>query len=219
MKKIIIASAAIMLLTSTVFSTSLEKRHGLSLSFGIWSQTTSVRTEIGTGGVETSVGKDGMLAAIGYTHWLQENMAMTFDLKVQALDVSNNVDLISSETESSVVSSMLLGFKYYFLKSTLASSARPFIKLGTGPYIGEQSKESASMVVLIEERTEIAIGGHAGIGVDIVTGRHFMLGVNTGYNFMSDFSQPINGSKNYSGPEFGFSFSWLFGKGVEKEEE
>lgn len=214
MKKIIFVSSIIILLAGSSFSISLEKRHAITLEFGIWAQTNNSRTEIGIGGVETSVDKNGMLAALGYSHWFEENLALTLDLKIQALDVSTNINYYSSEFESSVVSSILMGMKYYFLKSTLTSSFRPYLKAAAGPYIGEQSSESAGSVVLIEKRTEVSYGGNISFGADIITGRHFMLGVVSGYNFMSDFSEPIGGSKNYSGPEFGFSVSWLIGKGV-----
>lgn len=214
MKKLHILTILFICTFSVASATSLEKRHALTVEFGVWAQTTNTRTEIGIGGVETTVDKNGMLASFGYSHWLQENLALCFDLRVQALDISTNINYYSDNFETSVVSSMLMGFKYYFLKSSLERSTRPFLKLSLGPYIGEQSSESAGTVVLIEKRTEVAYGGHAGFGVDIVTGKHFMLGVNTGYNFMTDFSEPIGGSKNYSGPGFAFSFSWLFGSGI-----
>ncbi|MCP4600285.1 MAG: hypothetical protein GY847_07095, partial [Proteobacteria bacterium] len=61
---------------------------------------------------------------------------------------------------------------------------------------------------------ETAFGGQLAAGLDFVTGRNFMMSAGFGWNLMSDFNEPIGGSKNYSGPEFSFGFSWLFGKGV-----
>ena len=41
----------------------------------------------------------------------------------------------------------------------------------------------------------------------------FMLGFNGGYNFVDDFPYAIGGRRDYSGSEFGVSFSYLFGRG------
>lgn len=34
-----------------------------------------------------------------------------------------------------------------------------------------------------------------------------MTGITLGYNLMTDFAEPIGGSRNYSGPEFGIALS------------
>jgi hypothetical protein len=62
-------------------------------------------------------------------------------------------------------------------------------------------------------RTEATIGGHVGGGVDFHLARWFSVGVNAGYNWMADFSEPVGTRDNYSGPELGVSFGWLFGHG------
>jgi hypothetical protein len=212
--KTIVTLACILLATTVSAGTvSLEKRHQLSLRLGMWNQTTDTRTEVGIGGVETSVEASGMLVGIAYGHWLEENLTLTFCLGAMALDISTNTGTSGVKTETSAVSSMLMGVKYYFVKSTLGSSARPYLKGSAGPFIGSQSSVIAGMTTITEERTEFALGGQLGAGVDFVTGRHFMIGFGLGYNLMTDFGDPIGGSKNYSGPEFAFEFSWLFGKG------
>ena len=45
-------------------------------------------------------------------------------------------------------------------------------------------------------------------------GRHFMVGIQGGFNLMSDFNEPLAGRKNFSGFELSIGASWLFGKGV-----
>jgi hypothetical protein len=61
--------------------------------------------------------------------------------------------------------------------------------------------------------TVVSPGGHVGGGLDIQFHRDFMLGVRGGYNFMSDFSQPLAGRDNFSGFEMGVEISWVFGQG------
>lgn len=194
---------------------SLEKRHQLTLRLGLWNQITDIRTEVGIGGVETSVGSSGMLGGLTYGHWLEEHLALTFGVGGMALDVSTNTGAFGVTTETSSIASMLMGVKYYFARSTLESSVRPYLKSSVGPFIGSQSSNKVGITIIYESRTEFAVGGQLGAGVDFVIGRHFMMGAGLGYNLMTDFNEPIGGSRNYSGPEFSFDFSWLFGKGKE----
>ena len=207
-------------LTSLVFALvtsagaiSLEKRHQLGLRLGMWNQITDTRTEIGIGGVVTSVESSGMLGGIVYCHWLEENLALTFSIGGMALDISTNTGTSGVLTETSGVAVMLMGVKYYFVQSTLASPVRPYFKGSAGPFIGSQSSNEVGATIVNESRTEFAFGGQLGAGVDFITGRHFMMGFGVAYNLMTDFSDPIGGSSNYSGPEFCFEFNWLFGKG------
>ena len=216
MNRVAIALIAVLLLstTSTLAEVvSLSGRHQLGLKIGMWSQTNDTRTEIGLDGVETSVGNNGAFGGIFYSHWLQENLALTCFAGGMALDVSTDAGLLGVNTETSTVGTLLMGLKYYFAPSTLNSKTRPYLRAAVGPFIGSQSNVRSSLEVVQEERTEYAAGGQLGAGIDFVTGRHFMMGLELGYNLMSDFDRPIGGSSNYSGPEFGFDLAWLFGQG------
>ena len=213
MKAIITLTCVALALAVSADAISLEKRHQLGLRLGMWNQITDIRTEIGVGGVETSVESSGMLGGMTYGHWLEEHMALTFSIGGMALDISTSTGALGVTTETSAMASMLMGVKYYFAKSTLESSVRPYLKSSAGPFIGSQSSNKVGITIVNESRTEFAFGGQLGAGVDFVTGRHFMMGFGLAYNLMTDFSEPIGGSRNYSGPEFSFEFSWLFGKG------
>ena len=215
MKTIVTLTCVVLTLAVSADAISLEKRHQLGLKLGMWNQITDTRVEIGVGGVETSVESSGLLGGITYGHWLQEHLALTFSIGGMALDISTETGVSGVITETSSIASMLMGIKYYLPKSTLESSLRPYFKSSAGPFIGNQSSSKVGITVITESRTEFAFGGQLGAGVDFVTSRHFMMGFGLGYKLMTDFSEPIGGSKNYSGPEFSFEFSWLFGKGKE----
>ncbi len=215
MKAIITLTCVVLALAVSADAISLEKRHQLALRLGMWNQITDTRTEIGVSGVTTSVESSGLLGGIAYGNWLEENLALTFSVGGMALDISTNTGISGVITETSAITSMLMGVKYYFAKSTLQSSVRPHLRSSAGPFIGSQSSNEVGTTIVNESRTEFAFGGQLGAGVDFVTGRHFMMGFGLAYNLMTDFSEPIGGSKNYGGPEFSFEFSWLFGKGKE----
>jgi len=213
----IIAILACTFLTLSVASNaiSLEKRHLIGLRLGMWNQVANVRTEVGVGGVSTSVGSDGFLGGVSYGHWLKEDLALNISVGGMMADVETRVGLLGVSHETAAVTHILVGLKQYFPKSTYGSSVRPFVKASLGPYIGSQTRTETGLVVSVESRSEPAFGGQAGVGVDFVVGRHFLTGISVGYNLMNDFDEPIGGSKNYSGPEFSLGFSYLFGKGTD----
>jgi hypothetical protein len=213
MKTISLFICFVLVLAAGSDAITLEKRHQLALRLGMWNQITDTRTEIGPSGVETSVGTSGILGGLTYGHWLEENLALTFSIGGMAVDISTKTDASGVTSETTAIASMLMGVKLYFLNSTLESSVRPYLKSSAGPLIGSQSSSEVGATILNESRTEFAFGGQLGAGIDFVTGRHFMMGFGLGYNLMTDFDEPIGGSRNYSGPEFGFEFSWLFGGG------
>jgi hypothetical protein len=126
-------------------------------------------------------------------------------------DIEVNTDFTGTSTEAAVVAPILFGIKYYFAQSTFNTSVRPYAKAAVGPFIGSQEKSEENITgVVIESRTEATFGGQLGGGVDFLMSRHFMTGFSLGYNLISDFDQPIGGSRNYSGPVFNFGLSVLF---------
>jgi outer membrane protein W len=215
LKRSAISVVLVLLLISLSYAQSLEKRHQIGLRLGMWSQVTSVRTEISTEGVSTSVGGSGFLGELMYGNWLQEDLALDISIGSMATDVETQSGVSGVSSETDVIGRIHLGLKYYPFRSTLNSSTRPFVGAGVGPVIGTQTKQEVGRVVVTESRTEAAIGGQIGVGVDFVLGRHFMIGLAAYYNLMTDFKEPIGGSENYSGPEFCIGFGYLFGKGIE----
>jgi hypothetical protein len=193
---------------------SLNRRHQIELRLGMWNQTTDARTEIGPGAVSTSVESDGFLGGIAYGRWLEEGLALTINVGGMAAQSETRTGLLETTTETDVVAPIILSMKYYLPKSTYGTSVRPFLKAGVGTFIGVQTIEETSLTVVTQSRTEMAIGGQLGAGVDFVVGRHFVTGLTIAYNVMNDFEEPIGGSRNYSGPEFVLGFSFVFGRGM-----
>ena len=200
-------------LTSTAGAQPMEKRHQLELRIGMWNQTAEVRTET-YGSVDVSVDNNGLLGGIAYGHWLKEYLALYIGVSSLAADIRTEVSVLQVSSETGYVTPLLFGMKYYFLPSTYQSSIKPYFKGGIGPFFGSQSQTTVSLVVVVEERTETAFGGQLGAGIDFILSPHFMAGISGGYNFMSDFEQPIGGSVNYGGPEFSINLSYLFGQGM-----
>ena len=198
---------------SAAADVTLAKRHQIGLSVGMCNQATDYRTEISAGSVTTSVDNSGVYGGLKYGYWVQENLAFTIEAGAMMTDVDIEVDGSDVSTTTASVVQFRIGMKYYFLKATPELSVRPFVGAAFGPYFGSQSKTEVGAEIVNESRTETAVGGRLGMGMDFVLGRRFVMETAFGYNFLSDFSEPIGGSKNYSGPEFRFGLSFVFGGG------
>jgi len=219
MKNITLSLILLLGVSISTNAVSLEKRHQLGLKVGMWSQTNSVRTEIALSGVETTVGNNGAMGGIFYGHWIQENFELTVNIEGMALDVSTESGLFGVSSETSSVSAFLIGGKYYFVNSTLQSSVRPFVRGSVGPFIGSQSSNTISPSIIVESRTETAIGAQFAGGLSFLTTSYLMRQIEVSYNLMTDFDAAIGGSKNYSGPGFSFNCGWLFGGGVASQNQ
>jgi outer membrane protein W len=197
------------MLSPVASANELFKKHQLGLRIGMWNQVADTRTEIGYGSVSTSVEGTGPTASIYYNYYIQENIAL--HLKMGALAASVETDVNSTvDTKTAIISQIMFGGQYYFLEPNSDSAAKPYINLSAGPFIGNQTKTSSGKTVVVESRTESSIALQLSIGCDFTISEYFYLGASLGYNLMSDFSEPIGGSDNYSGPVFGLDLGFTF---------
>jgi len=144
-------------------------------------------------------------------HSMQDNLAWNISIGGMLANVDVTTNFTGTSTEAAFVVPILFGVKYYIARSTFDTSVRPFAKAAVGPFIGQQEKSEENIAgTIVETRSETAFGGQLGGGVDFLISRHFMTGFALGYNLISDFDQPIGGSRNYSGPVFDFGLSVLF---------
>ncbi|MDH3458043.1 MAG: hypothetical protein OER90_14485 [Gemmatimonadota bacterium] len=190
---------------------SLEKRHQIALRFGVWNQLTDARTEVGSGGVSTTVGSTGILGGVAYGHWFKEHLALQISVSGMAARVETQVSAGGVSTKTAVVAPLLVGMKYYFPRSTYGSSIRPFGGASVGAFVGNQLETETGSVVTVVARTATAVGGELSGGADFLLSRHFMVSLALGINLMTDFNEPIGGSKNYSGPHVMLNVSLLLG--------
>lgn len=213
-KLFLILASILILGISSLQAGMLEKRHQIELKAGMWNQVTEQRTEILPLDISTTVEGNGFLGGISYNYWLQENLAIGLGVGVLNTDMATLNNLLNSKVAASYVSSVTMNLKYVFLRSSLTSAVKPFVRAGVGTFIGHQDEIISGLESVVASRSEMVMGGQLGAGVDFMFSRYFMSGVTFGYNLMTDFDEPIGGSKNYSGPEFAFTLSLVLGKGV-----
>jgi hypothetical protein len=168
-------------------------------------------TAVRVGETETTTKAGGFMGGLTYSYWLQEDLAMSISLLGMVGDLETKTATSEVSTHTVTVAPILMGVRYYLPRSSFETSWRPFLSVGMGPYIGTETKSEINQTVLVEQSTVTAFGGFLGGGIDFILSRHFTIGLNTGYHFMTDFSEPLGGRDNYSGPEFSIGFGYVFG--------
>jgi hypothetical protein len=191
----------------------LANRHMLEVRMGAWHQVTDHRTDVGPGGITTSVGASGFLGGIAYGFGLRENLGLRITVGAMGASVDTEVAVSGVSSEVAVVTPLLIGLRYYLSGSAPTSPARPFLSGSVGAFVGSQQKTMTGTTVSVEARTEASMGFEAGAGVDVLIGRRFVLSALVAYDVMTDFDQPVGGSENYSGPQISLGFGFLFGGG------
>ncbi len=84
-------------------------------------------------------------------------------------------------------------------------------ELGSG---GDSDRLSRSMTVVAEAHSEAAFGGELEAGVNVVLDRWVLATVAVAYDLITNFSRPIGGSRNYSGPQMTLGLSLMLGRGT-----
>jgi outer membrane protein W len=212
MKRLTVLSIAIVALcTATAFAQSDEGYTLLgssSLEFygGLWGSSKATTTT-GPGGVEVSALSSGFNGRMAYSYGLRDYLALTLSAGFLGGEASASTGSGGTTEEASAVMPVLMGMKYYVPEPLPGEVVRPFIAVSVGPYFGF---EANSTLFQQEARAETVIGARLAAGVDFVLGRHFKLGVDVGYNAMSNFSEPIGARKNYNGADFSMGFGFMF---------
>jgi hypothetical protein len=186
-------------------------RNRLELHIGSWHVPGASTTP------SVAAGADSFDIATGlqYSRFLREDLALTFGARVMA-SATDTVSSSGAFSGSVSVVSLPLGVRWNPMKGELhARTVKPYLAVGLGPVIGASSGAGTSVDgAFAGARTRASVGGTVGAGVDFHLGRHFTLGVEGGYQWMADFSDPIGARDNYSGFQFGVNIGWLFGKGA-----
>ena len=203
-------------LVATSSAGSLAGRTRIELGAGMRSHSHHVTTHVGWDGVDLTT-STGTIGRLSLSHWQDNNLAYVLAYTVHDLETGTWVDYWGETgEETSVVHSLMFGLRYYLPQSRTRSPMRPYFSAGVGPFIGTSHYRETDICccdVYSEVENMTAFAARLGGGVDFQMSHRFMLGFNAGYNFVNDFPRPINGRANFSGSEFGISFSYLFGRG------
>ncbi len=216
LKFVIISAVLLLMLTVSVSAKDWQGLSKLELSGGFWNQLTDDRTDLSDEGSILTAKQNGFKGGVGYGYFLKENLAIDFSVGILAIEVEADAGMAGESTEMSYIFPILVGLKYYYMNGEEGKDFRPYVSLTPGLFVGQQARsETDDGTIIIASRAGMAFGTFVGTGVDLRIGELFMLGFGGGFYLMSDFNESMGGSKNYSGFEAQFGFSFLFGKKAE----
>ncbi len=200
--KCILLVASMALFIGQSYAAVSEKRHTISLDIAYMTHIAS-GASIRVPGAIIDSGRTGLAGKVGYDHFFNESLAVHVGCGIW----QSQVRITSFSVETSTVAPLLIGVKYYPFRITHESSAKPFMLGGTGVVLG-----AASGVRILgpSSRTESAAMIYLGAGSDFVLGSLVKLTAGLGYHLAADFSKPIGGKMNYSGPEISFGIGFMF---------
>lgn len=215
-------TAAMAALSTAPFTASLgaqefSGRSRIELRLGVGIRANSSTTTSGSG-IQIETGAAGFLGSVGYSHWVNEGLALTGSAGVLSAEAKTSAGTSGFETRSASVFLLFFGARYYFPASSLDSPWRPYVSAELGPVVGSQSWLELGRATAGESITTAALGTRIGGGVDIHLGHRVLLGVSAGYDLMTDFSEAIGGQENHSGPDIGLSIGLLFGASTHQTE-
>ncbi|MDH3937611.1 MAG: outer membrane beta-barrel protein, partial [candidate division Zixibacteria bacterium] len=176
-KTIVLLACLTLTLAAVADANQLENRHQIGLQLGVWNQVADVRTEIGIGGMTSSVGSSGFLGGLKYGYNFSEHLALNIDIGVMRAKVEAKFGFLRSSSTAASVTHLLVKAKWYLPSVTGKSSMRPYLSAGVGPFVGSQAELLLGQTLVEKATTETVLGGQIGGGVDFITGRHFMTGV------------------------------------------
>lgn len=214
MKKMLIVVMGILILLISVAmdanSNSLKNRTGIEIGFGFRDYTGFENEHIVYDIVNHS-SVENMTFSLGFNHWINERTA--FNLSFSVIDAKNRTgfDELGFYEYGYAVVPIMAGFRFYMSHANDHSDFRPFISIGMGPVIRSSKYDYAGYHAYNNTYTETVFGAKIGGGVDIIMGKHMILGFEGSYNQYSDFENQIELDNVYNGPEFGIRFGFVFG--------
>lgn len=211
LRQLLIISGVIFVFAMTLTAQPLDKLSRIELRLGMWNQTTEERTAVSDEGSTLTAESGGFQGGVAYSYYMKENLAITFSVNILVVGVEAEISRDNMTSETAYLTPVLVNLRWYIPGSTYGKALRPYLVAGSGLFVGQQSRSEMETTVLVASKSSMAFGGYFGAGIDLRLGDLFAIGATGGYNLMGDFSEPIGGSANYSGPEFAMSFSFLFG--------
>lgn len=185
---------------------SFRGRSAVELGLGLWGGAKASNT-VSLSGIRSEAAISGFAGGLTYAYWLREYLSLTLGVSLLSAQASSTVSVSSVTQQASTVVPLLLGIRLYVPEPETGSNFRPFLSAAVGTYVGSEAKNTP---LSQNARTEQAIGGRLGVGVDFFPGDHFKLGASAGYHVMADFENDIGARKNYNGAEFSLGIGYIF---------
>jgi len=195
------------LLQSQTFT--LRGSSAIELDLGFWNNVNAGQ-QLNVTGVRQEAKASGFVGGLTYCYWMRENMAITVAGSLLSSEASSTIitNPITVRQNASALFSFLVGMRYFIPEPDPEDMLRPYLAISVGSFMGFEASNSLPAQSAHSEST---FGGRAGIGLDAHLGTSVKLGVNAGYNAMSDFRSAVGARNNFNGYDFSVGIAFLFG--------
>jgi hypothetical protein len=184
----------------------LKGSSSFEVNIGLWNEA-QVGQQLSVSGIKQSAKASGFVGGVGYSYWMREYFAVTFDVSMLSGEASSTITLSNIQQRASSVVSVLIGMRYFLPQPEPEDRVRPFVAAGIGSYIGSEAENS---LFYQSAHSESVLGGRVGVGLDALLGSWFKLNATVAYNLMADFKTPVGARNNFNGYDMSFGFGFLF---------
>lgn len=155
---------------------------------------------------------------VQFTHYFTERTAVAIGVHDFGGESGLSTSPIGRFSGASSLLAVPVTVRWNPLKTRISDGAiRPYLLAGVGPIWGSSAGSflsTSSVPSLSGAHETTTAGGPVGGGVDFHIARSLSVGVTASYYWMVPFSQPVGAKRTYAGPQVGFAFGFLFGKGT-----
>ncbi len=195
---------------------TLRGSSAIELDLGFWNNVNASQ-QLNLTGIKQEAKASGFVGGLTYCYWMRENMAITVAGSLLSSEASSTVavegntiinPLITVRQNANALFSFLVGMRYFIPEPEPEDMLRPYLAIGVGSFMGFEANNS---LLAQSAHSESTFGGRAGVGLDAHLGKSVKLGVNAGYNAMSDFRSSVGARNNFNGFDFSVGIAFLFG--------
>jgi hypothetical protein len=192
---------------------AVSGRNRLEARLGMWRTGESLPS--GDTVVTGVVGED-QYSGGAYARHLREDLALTAGVDNVTIVAGRTVSPTESFRGAKTLTSILLGLRWNPIANRVTPRAvKPYLAASLGPIIGDIAGITEGAGVSGNKKL-LTVGGHVGAGFDYYFARSWgvswSLGLNGGFNWMVDFSEPVGRSDNYGGFQLGVNLACSFGR-------
>ena len=201
---------ALSVTATTVGAQNLVDRSRLDLRLGtrFTSQTTTSQD-----GVVKTTKAGGILASIGFAHWLKEGLALTTTASFLGTKVETSpTGGAAWRTDRAFSVPLLVGLRNFIPITTGNSSWRPWASAEAGPIIGiELTSVPGSYGTGSRNAAgaRFALGARGGAGLDVRLGELVTVSGSAGYLLIPGFLDSGGNQHNHEGLDVGITLSFL----------
>jgi hypothetical protein len=180
----------------------LKGKHSISFNAGLLNQQTAT---VYTVGVNAEL---NIMGALYYNYWFNNEWALEVNAGILNAEVFSGITLSGLEQKAATVVPILAGARYYPAALAIEDNVRPYIAALIGVHMGHSSSNKVLLGLKIGSETKVqsVFASKVVLGVDAFLGGWVRLGLFGGYNFGTDFTEPVGTRLNYSGIDFGLTF-------------